>query len=167
VALVNVLSQQKLRRHRLPWYYAPSFLLLWVALFYAVVYPLYHRLPDSVLISHESSKPGQFVAERAQRLLYKYDKIGPKVVGSVANEVTTVAFLEEEVENIRAAMRSDLYELQLDVQHPSGAYMHWQMVNMYQGVTNVVVKISSRSSNSSSYLLVNSHFDSKPSSPGG
>ncbi|EDX06745.1 endoplasmic reticulum metallopeptidase 1 [Drosophila simulans] len=166
VALVNVLSQQKLRRHRLPWYYAPSFLLLWVALFYAVVYPLYHRLPDSVLISHESSKPGQFVAERAQRLLYKYDRIGPKVVGSVANEVTTVAFLEEEVENIRAAMRSDLYELELDVQHPSGAYMHWQMVNMYQGVTNVVVKISSRSSNSSSYLLVNSHFDSKPSSPG-
>ncbi|KAH8253057.1 hypothetical protein KR032_003400, partial [Drosophila birchii] len=166
LALISVLSQRKHTRLRLPWYYAPSFLLLWVALFYAIVYPLYHRLPDSVLIADEARKPNEFVAERAQRLLYKYDRIGPKVVGSVANEVTTVAFLVEEVENIRSAMRSDLYELEMNVQQPSGAYMHWQMVNMYQGVQNVVVKISNKRSNSSAYLLVNSHFDSKPTSPG-
>ncbi|EDV36212.1 uncharacterized protein Dana_GF12845 [Drosophila ananassae] len=166
MGLINVLSHQKEIKRRLPWYYAPSFLILWVALFYAIVFPLYHRLPDSVMISDESRKPGEFVAERAQRLLYKYDRIGPKVVGSVANEVTTVAFIKEEVENVRAAMRTDLYDLELDVQQPSGAYMHWQMVNMYQGVQNVAVKLSSKSSNSSSYVLMNSHFDSKPTSPG-
>lgn len=166
MGLINVLSHQKEIKRRLPWYYAPSFLILWVALFYAIVFPLYHRLPDSVMIADESRKPGEFVAERAQRLLYKYDRIGPKVVGSVANEVTTVAFIKEEVENVRAAMRTDLYDLELDVQQPSGAYMHWQMVNMYQGVQNVAVKLSSKSSNSSSYVLMNSHFDSKPTSPG-
>ncbi|KAH8401891.1 hypothetical protein KR009_008526, partial [Drosophila setifemur] len=166
MALIGVLSQQKQLRNRLPWYYAPSFLLIWVALFYAVVFTLYYKLPNSIMIADETSKPGEFVAERAQRLLYKYDRIGPKVVGSVANEVTTVAFLQEEVENIRTVMRNDLYEMEMDVQQSSGAYMHWQMVNMYQGVQNVIVKLSSRNSNSTSYLLVNSHFDSKPTSPG-
>ncbi|SPP74188.1 endoplasmic reticulum metallopeptidase 1-like [Drosophila guanche] len=166
LGLIRVLSQQKELRTRLPWYYAPSFLLLWVALFYAVVIPLYHRLPNGISIKEESLRPGEFVSERAQRWLYKYDRIGPKVVGSVANEVTTVAFILDEVESIRTEMRSNLYDLETDVQAPAGAYMHWKMVNMYQGVQNVVVKLSTKSSNSTAYLLVNSHFDSKPSSPG-
>jgi len=131
-----------------------------------VVIPLFNRLPESVTIADETKKPGEFVAERAQRILYNYDQIGPKVVGSIANEVLTVAFLLNEVENVRNSMRGDLYNLEVDVQQASGAYMHWNMVNMYQGVQNVVVKLSTRGSTSESYLLVNSHFDSKPSSPG-
>lgn len=117
-------------------------------------------------IAEESQRPGEFVAERAQSILLKYDQIGPKVVGSVANEEVTVAFLLDEVERVRAEMRADLYEMEVDVQQASGAYMHWNMVNMYQGVQNVVVKLSTRGSDSVNYLLLNSHFDSKPSSPG-
>ncbi|XP_030558012.1 endoplasmic reticulum metallopeptidase 1-like [Drosophila novamexicana] len=166
VALVSILKGPKNLRAKLPWYYAPAFLLFWLALFFAVVIPLFNRLPDSVTIAEESLKPGEFVAERAQQLLYSFDSIGPKVVGSVANEKLTVDFLLGEVENVRTAMRSDLYELEVDVQQSSGAYMHWNMVNMYQAVQNVVVKLSTRSSTSESYLLLNSHFDSKPSSPG-
>ncbi|KAH8301329.1 hypothetical protein KR059_000274 [Drosophila kikkawai] len=63
-------------------------------------------------------------------------------------------------------MRSDLYELEVDVQSPTGGYVFIDMVNMYQGIHNVIVKLSSKSSRSESYLLLNSHFDSKPSSPG-
>ncbi|EDW47547.1 GM21369 [Drosophila sechellia] len=40
------------------------------------------------------------------------------------------------------------------------------MWNMYQGIQNVIVKLSTKESQSESYLLINSHFDSKPGSPG-
>ncbi|XP_022227757.2 endoplasmic reticulum metallopeptidase 1 [Drosophila obscura] len=164
--LYNVLSKERALRWRLAWYYAVAFLLLWVALFYAVVVPLFHRLPDRITLAQESLKPGQFVAERAQNMLYHFDRIGPKVVGSVANEVTTVAFLVDALENVRRDMRSDLYELEVDVQQPAGAFTIGTMTSMYRGIHNVVVKLSTKSSISSSYLLLNSHFDSKPSSPG-
>lgn len=39
--------------------------------------------------------------------------------------------------------------------------------NMYQGIQNVIVKLTTKESQSDSYLLINSHFDSKPGSPGG
>jgi len=106
------------------------------------------------------------VAERAQRILYEFDRIGPKVVGSIANEVTTVAFLLNEVEKIRREMHSDLFDLEVDVQQPSGSYVVGTMTSIYQGIQNVVVRLSTTSSNSSSYLLINSHFDTKPGSPG-
>ncbi|XP_017493676.1 PREDICTED: endoplasmic reticulum metallopeptidase 1-like, partial [Rhagoletis zephyria] len=63
-------------------------------------------------------------------------------------------------------MHEDLFELDVDVQVVSGAYMHWQMVNMYQAVQNVVVRIRSKNSTSEAALLINSHFDTKPASPG-
>lgn len=161
-----MLKIPKDKRVHIPWYYAPTFLVVWLALFFAVVIPLFNRLPEGVTIAEESQKPGQFVTERAQSVLLKYDQIGPKVVGSIANEETTVNFLLDEVETIRSAMRADLYDMEVDVQQASGAYMHWNMVNMYQGVQNVVVKLTTRGSTSENYLLLNSHFDSKPSSPG-
>jgi len=166
--LLESLSVRKgpIRRQRLSWYYAPSFLLLWLALFYAIVIPLYYKLPDRLTISDESLHPGEFVAERAQKQLFTYDRIGPKVTGSYANEVTTVEFLVNEVEKLRAEMRSDLYDLDVDVQSPTGGYVFIDMVNMYQGIHNVIVKLTSKSSPSESYLLLNSHFDSKPGSPG-
>jgi len=160
------LSKEKELKRRLPWYYAPSLLLLWVALFFAVVLPLFYRLPERITIADEPLKPGEFVAERAQRILYEFDRIGPKVVGSIANEVTTVAFLLNEVEKIRREMHSDLFDLEVDVQQPSGSYVVGTMTSIYQGIQNIVVRLSTTSSNSSSYLLINSHFDTKPGSPG-
>jgi len=77
-----------------------------------------------------------------------------------------VEFLLGEISKVRDEMRNDLYDMEVDVQRSSGSFLHWQMINMYQGIQNVVVKLSSKSSNSTSYLLVNSHYDSKPSSVG-
>ncbi|KAH8285617.1 hypothetical protein KR054_011702, partial [Drosophila jambulina] len=152
-------------RQKLSWHYAPTFLLLWLSLFFAIVLPLYNKLPDKINISEELLKPGEFVAERAMSQLYVYDRIGPKVTGSYANEVKTVAFLLDEVEKIKEQMLSDLYEMEVDVQTPSGGFSFGSMVSMYQGIQNVVVKLSSKKSRSESYLLINSHFDSKPGSP--
>ncbi|KMY93172.1 endoplasmic reticulum metallopeptidase 1 [Drosophila simulans] len=153
-------------RRRLPWYYAPSFLLLWLALFFAIVIPLYNRLPERVTIAEEPSKRGEFVAGRAEKQLHDFERIGPKVVGSRANEVETVEFLLAEVEKIKMELRSDLYELEVEVQSPSGGFLIAGMWNMYQGIQNVIVKLSTKESQSESYLLINSHFDSKPGSPG-
>ncbi|EDV36213.1 uncharacterized protein Dana_GF12846 [Drosophila ananassae] len=164
--LYNVLSKKRESRRRIQWYYAPSFLLLWVVLFYAIVLPLFGRLPDRITIADEPLKPGEFVAERAQRVLEQLDRIGPKVVGSNANEVETVNLLLSEVSKIRNEMRGDIYDLEVELQQPNGMFVLGTMTSLYQGIQNVVVKLSSKSSNSSSYLLLNSHFDSKPGSPG-
>ncbi|XP_017039094.1 endoplasmic reticulum metallopeptidase 1-like [Drosophila ficusphila] len=160
------LKKEREDRRRLSWYYAPSFLLLWLALFFAIVIPLYNRLPERIIIAEEPLNLGEFVAERAERQLHEYERIGPKVVGSPANEVETVAFLLNEVEKIRTEMRSDLYELDVDLQLTTGSFSFGSMLSMYQGIQNIVVKLVAKKSVSESYLLINSHFDSKPGSPG-
>ncbi|EDW01016.1 endoplasmic reticulum metallopeptidase 1 [Drosophila grimshawi] len=163
---IILVSEKDTLHKQLPWYYAPSFLLFWVALFFAVVFPLFYSLPTPVNLAEETSKPGQFVAERAQQKLLELDRMGPKIVGDEMNEKTMVEFMLKEIDTVRSVMRHDLYEMEVDVQRASGAYLHWEMINMYQAVQNVVVKLSTKSSNSTSYLLINSHYDTKPGSVG-
>ncbi|EDV56334.2 endoplasmic reticulum metallopeptidase 1 [Drosophila erecta] len=151
---------------QLEWYYSPAYLLFWVGLFFAVSYPLFNYLPTGVKIEEEANLPGTFVAQRAESILIQLDLMGPKIAGDYVTEVEMVQFLLGEISKVREEMRNDLYEMEVDVQRSSGSFLHWQMVNMYQGIQNVVVKLSSKSSNSTSYLLVNSHYDSKPSSVG-
>ncbi|XP_036347552.1 endoplasmic reticulum metallopeptidase 1-like, partial [Rhagoletis pomonella] len=160
------MSYHKKQSSKVRWFLAPAFLIIWPAILYAVVIPLFLSLPEGITIASESSYPGQFIAERAENILYDFNHIGPKVVGSDANENHTVELLKNELEKIRSVMHEDLFELDVDVQVVSGAYMHWQMVNMYQAVQNVVVRIRSKNSTSEAALLMNSHFDSKPGSPG-
>lgn len=162
------LEAERKRRPPKPfaWYYAPPYLLFWVGLFFAVIYPLFQALPSGIKVSEEAEKPGQFVAERAQALLLNISQIGPRLVGDVNNEVTAVNFLLGEIEKVRQVLRDDVYDMEVEVQRASGSYLIKGFLNHYKGVQNVLVKLSSRSSNSSSYLLVNSHFDTKPGSPG-
>lgn len=160
------LAEKDNPRKKMSWYHAFSFLFLWAALFFAVVFPLYNVLPISVNIDEEIFKPGQFVAERAQHLLLELDRLGPKIIGDVVNEKTMIDFLLREMDIVHRVMRHDLYDLEVDVQQVSGSYLHLEIVRMYQAVQNVVVKLSSKKSNSTSYLLVNSHYDTKPGSVG-
>jgi len=88
------------------------------------------------------------------------------VVGSKANEVNTVVFLLNEIANLKKDLLTDYFTLEVNVQQGSGALRYAHMLNMYQGVQNVVVKLSSKNSTSESYLLVNSHFDTVLTSPG-
>ncbi|XP_065367016.1 endoplasmic reticulum metallopeptidase 1-like [Calliphora vicina] len=160
------MASAKENSSRVGWYYAPAFLLFWFVLFFAVVLPVFYHLPNGLTVEGEQQNPGKFIGERAERILFDFDRIGPKVTGSHANENLTVQLLHDEVEKIRRVMHHDLYEMEVDVQVVSGAYMHWSMVNMYRSLQNFVVKLSSKNSTSQNYLLINSHFDSKPGSPG-
>lgn len=160
------MASAKDKGSKVGWYYAPAFLLFWFVLFFAVVLPIFLHLPNGLTVENEKQNAGKFIGERAERILFDFDLIGPKVTGSHANENLTVQLLHDEVNKIRRHMHHDLFDLEVDVQVVSGAYMHWSMVNMYQGLQNFVVKLSSKNSDSQNYLLINSHFDSKPGSPG-
>ncbi|KAH8270868.1 hypothetical protein KR018_008072 [Drosophila ironensis] len=146
-----------------PWYLASGFLLFWVLLFFSIVVPLFYRLPNGLTI--EDSSKNVFIAERAQNNLYNLAKIGPKVVGSDGNENKTVDYLLSVVAEIEANVLEEYFDIEVDVQVVSGSYIHWTMINMYQGVQNIAIKLSPKNCTSETYLLVNSHFDSKPTSP--
>lgn len=153
-------------RNKFGWYWAPVFLSFWFVLFYVTVIPCFEYSPKPLLLKDEPNNPGRFIAERAENNLLNLTKLGPRVVGSAANEKGAVHFLMTEVEKIQDTARIDIYEIEIDLQIGSGNYVLWKMINMYQSIQNVVVKVSRLDSNRTTCLLLNSHFDSVPESSG-
>ncbi|XP_043948246.1 endoplasmic reticulum metallopeptidase 1 [Drosophila biarmipes] len=143
--------------------WAPAFLGFWLLLYVAISIPACHRLPRPLTIQDEAKYPDQFIAERADNNLRELVSLGPRVVGSRQNEMAALKMLSQKMQKIRSASANDI---EVDVQVASGSYVHWSMVNMYQSIQNIVVKISPKGSNSTTYLLVNSHYDSVPAGPG-
>ncbi|KAH8401776.1 hypothetical protein KR009_007798, partial [Drosophila setifemur] len=148
---------------QVPWYFAGGLVLFWVMLFFAVVKPLFYRLPEPLTL--EDIPKGGFIAERAQTNLYDFDAIGTKVVGSDNNEIKTVQFLLKEINLIKDNMNTELFDMEVDLQYAYGAYVKWNLVNMYQGIQNIAVKLTPKGSTSKNWVLINSHFDSQPTSP--
>lgn len=148
------------------WYLSPVFVGIWAILYFSVVMTQIHYLPTPLSIEDEKTNIDRFIGERAENYLLQLTSLGPRVVGSEANEVKTIQLLTNIVNDIRKNSRTDLYDIEIDVQRPTGNYMHWEMVNMYRGIQNFVVKFSPKNSTTESYLLMNSHHDSKPGSPG-
>lgn len=148
------------------WYLSPVFVGIWVILYFSVVMTQIHYLPTPLTFDDEKSFPDRFIAENAEQYLLQLTSLGPRVVGSDANEVKTIQLLTNIVNDIRDKSRTDLYDIEIDVQRTSGNYMHWAMVNMYRGLQNFVIKFSPKNVTTQSYLLLNSHYDSRPGSPG-
>lgn len=96
-------------------------------------------------------------------------EFGPRVAGSYENEVLTVGYLKKVISNI--IVHADKSQnIELDHQIVSGSYYldqspHGKIVP-YGNLQNIVVRLHG-TSNESTSLLVNSHFDSVPTSPGG
>uniref|UniRef100_A0A1A9UZD9 Peptidase M28 domain-containing protein n=1 Tax=Glossina austeni TaxID=7395 RepID=A0A1A9UZD9_GLOAU len=151
-------------RSKLDWYWAPVFVAFWFLLFYIVVISSFNNFPENIAIAEEMNNTDRFIGERAENVLMRLSKIGPKVVGTPANEQSAVQFLLNELSKIREDARHDIYIIQEDVQIASGNYVLWEMVNIYQSIQNVVVKVTPRNSESSSSLLLNSHYDTVPGS---
>lgn len=150
---------------KLQWYYAPAFFGFWFVIYLCLVNTQVNHMPKALTHADEAANPRSFIGQRAEDTLIELTRIGPRVVGSTANEVTTVQFLRDEVAKVQA-QASERFDIEIDVQQASGAYMHWTMVNMYQGIQNVVVKLSEKNNTNENYLLINSHYDSVPGSPG-
>lgn len=148
-----------------PWYCAPIFCAIWFALFYAAVIPSFYSYPKMIHIQDEAQHPDEFVGERAMIQLAEYSSIGNKMTGSINNEVHTVNFVLREVQKIIEQSRTDLYDIEAEVQYASGAFYLWDVATSYHNVSNVVVRITRKDSPSDNYLLVNSHYDSEVGTP--
>ncbi|EDW09410.2 endoplasmic reticulum metallopeptidase 1 [Drosophila mojavensis] len=157
-ALKNVDKRES--SSKVPWYFANGFLLFWGLLFFAVVLPFFNKLPTPLTM--EDAKRNVFIAERAYNNLYNLSNIGNKLTGSKENEVDAVNFLLSELAQIKANLQEDIFEMEIDVSKATGSYPYKTVLNMYRNVQSVVVKLSPKASNDENYLLVNSHYDSKP-----
>ncbi|KAL3287811.1 hypothetical protein HHI36_002272 [Cryptolaemus montrouzieri] len=143
------------------------FILFLLALFGLVVLNGAY-LPTPLKRTDEALHPDEFITERAQQDLKYLTDLGPRVVGSYENEVLTVEFLKKRIQEIIHHSHSS-QKIELDVQIVSGSYYldsrPTRKINIYANVQNVVVKLYGQDANNS--LLLNAHFDSVPTSPGG
>ncbi|KAL5289343.1 hypothetical protein ACFFRR_009468 [Megaselia abdita] len=157
-------------RLKFNWYYAPLFVAFWFVLFYVSVIPSFYNYPTIVTVEDEQTNFEKFedifVGERSERDLFDLSRIGTKLVGTPANEQSAVQFLTDRIEKIIAESRQDLYDIEYDIQEATGSYVIFKMVNYYQSIQNVVVKFSTKDSNSTNYLLINSHYDTVAESTG-
>ncbi|XP_064542476.1 endoplasmic reticulum metallopeptidase 1 isoform X2 [Drosophila montana] len=150
---------------KIKWYWSPAFIGFWLLIYSAISIPASNHLPRPLSIKDEAKYPERFIAERAELNLQRLVALGPRVVGSRENEMGSIQVITSTMQNVRAELGA-VHEIEMDVQVASGSYIHWNAVNMYQSIQNFVVKISPKGSNSSTYLLVNSHFDTVPAGPG-
>lgn len=89
------------------------------------------------------------------------------MVGSDSNEIETVRYLIGQINTIKLQSHSNQF-IEQDVQTTSGAYVlnaGRGLINSYNQVQNVIVKLNGQEGTAYS-VLVNSHFDSVPTSPG-
>lgn len=150
---------------KVPWYFACGFVLFWSLLFFAVVIPLFYRLPTA--LTKEDVSRNVFIAERAYKDLFTLSNIGNKMVGSKENEVEAVEFLLQELNQVKAESLKEFFDIEIDLSQSSGMFSRNGALTVYQGLQNIAVKLSPKSSTSKSYLLVNSHFDTQPGAGAG
>ncbi|XP_066998420.2 endoplasmic reticulum metallopeptidase 1 [Anabrus simplex] len=139
----------------------------WVVLIYCVWFCNGH-LPTQWTKADTKSDPEHFIEEYAAFNLKQLTELGPKIFGTYANDVLAVEFLKREISYL-ATRSSSTNKIEYDVQRASGCYyLSFQphgFVNCYEGVVNIIVRLTSYISTGSA-LLVNCHFDSVPGSPG-
>ncbi|KAJ6642253.1 Endoplasmic reticulum metallopeptidase 1, partial [Pseudolycoriella hygida] len=152
------------KRQTISIFWLPVYILPWIAIFLLMVLG-YHSLPTPISQGSESSYPNRFIGERAKILNERLANIGPKVVGSDNNELEAVSFLMNEIDAIKKSA-NPIHLIEDDIQISSGAFVIGSLTTFYQGIQNVVVKIGPANRTSAHSLLINTHFDSVPGSPG-
>ncbi|XP_034109506.1 endoplasmic reticulum metallopeptidase 1-like [Drosophila albomicans] len=145
---------------KLSWYFAGGFVAFWSLLFFAVVIPLFYRLPTPLTM--QDAGKNVFIAERAYNNLYTLSNIGTKLTGSEENEVEAVKFVLNELQSIKSVLLTDYFDFEYEISQATGGFPYSTTLNFYKGVQNIVAKLSPKNSTSENYLLINSHFDSKP-----
>ena len=94
--------------------------------------------------------------------------VGPRPVGSQENEILTVGYLLEQIENIRAETAAGPHQLTVDVQRPTGTFsidFLGGFTSFYDRVTNIAVRLEPKGG-TQHFMLANCHFDTVANSPG-
>ncbi|KAJ3649732.1 hypothetical protein Zmor_021456 [Zophobas morio] len=136
---------------------------------YGIVYVVDNTLPTPLKLTDEETYPDSFIAERAQNDLKALTGIGSRVVGGYKNENLTVDFLQNEINSIIHEAHTN-HKIEIDTQVVTGAhYLDYKpngKIVPYSNLQNIVVKLYAANDTSDS-VLINAHFDSVPTSPGG
>ncbi|XP_046383605.1 endoplasmic reticulum metallopeptidase 1-like [Ischnura elegans] len=155
-----------------PWIIPLLYPIVTLSILYFIVLHIDSRLPEGVTIAEAVGKKETpvFSAERAMGHLKLLSGIGPKVAGSHENEVLAVDFLVREINWATAALAArEKDRVTISKQRALGWYFldfkPHGMINSYEGVQNIVVKLASKEPSPDS-LLINCHYDSVPTSPG-
>lgn len=94
--------------------------------------------------------------------------MGPKIAGGHTNEVFAVEYLRSQIRIIIDEAHTN-QNIELDLQVVSGSfYLDYKphgTIFSYANVQNIVVKVYSRTISNHS-VLINTHFDTVPTSPG-
>ncbi|XP_037035530.1 endoplasmic reticulum metallopeptidase 1-like isoform X2 [Bradysia coprophila] len=157
------------KRQTISIFWLPVYIFPWALIFGLMIFT-YHQLPTPISQASESSYPNRFIGERAKILNEELASIGPKVVGSDSNEVRAVSFLMNEIDKIKRSA-NPIHSIEDNVQCSAtercspGSFELGTLTTYYQGIQNVVVKISPRNRTTAHSLLINSHYDSVPGSP--
>ncbi|XP_026081649.1 endoplasmic reticulum metallopeptidase 1 [Carassius auratus] len=113
-----------------------------------------------------SSSPGHFNALRARKHLEQITSIGPRTVGSTENEITTVNYLLDQIEQIQSESKTGPHFITVDIQRPTGCFRIDSFnISCYDRITNIAVKLQPKTG-AQHFMLANCHFDSVPNSPG-
>ncbi|XP_063697598.1 endoplasmic reticulum metallopeptidase 1-like [Culicoides brevitarsis] len=157
----------------------PHFIPIWVlVLIVATVIGLFFvgrspliNMPSPLMKTDENSNSERFIAENAfDHIEHLSKNIGPRFTGTRNNEVLTVEYILKVVETIKASMDKSL-DIETEVQIGDGEFYElWQQftaINVYENLQNVIVKlIPKQNVTNDNWILMNSHFDSVPMSPG-
>uniref|UniRef100_A0A9J7ZUH9 Endoplasmic reticulum metallopeptidase 1 n=1 Tax=Cyprinus carpio carpio TaxID=630221 RepID=A0A9J7ZUH9_CYPCA len=114
------------------------------------------------------SSPGLFNALRARKHLERITSFGPRTVGSPENEITTVNYLLDQIEQIRTESQTGPHSISVDVQRPTGSFsidFLGGFTSYYDRVTNIAVKLEPKTT-AQHFMLANCHFDSVANSLG-
>uniref|UniRef100_A0A182LUP9 FXNA-like protease n=1 Tax=Anopheles culicifacies TaxID=139723 RepID=A0A182LUP9_9DIPT len=127
-------------------------------------------MPIALRRVDEAMQPDRFIAEVAKQHLFEMSNVGPRVAGSHANEIITVQFLLRIIREI-AVEADPAQRVEVEVQQAYGDmfldYEKYPQTSVYQGIQNVVARIiPSKGKEPENYLMLSSHFDSVPQSPG-
>ncbi|XP_040915113.1 endoplasmic reticulum metallopeptidase 1 [Toxotes jaculatrix] len=136
-----------------------------VSVFILVLWGLVHLSLQQLVIGKPT---GEFNAVRARRHLEHITSVGPRPVGSQENEVLTVGYLLEQIENIRAETAAGPHQLTVDVQRPTGSFsidFLGGFTSFYDRVTNIAVRLEPKGG-AQHLMLANCHFDTVANSPG-
>ncbi|KAM9307327.1 endoplasmic reticulum metallopeptidase 1 [Pholidichthys leucotaenia] len=136
-----------------------------VSVFIWVLWGLVHLSLQQLVIG---TPTGEFNALRARQHLEQITSVGPRPVGSQENEVLTVDYLLEQIENIRAETAAGPHQLTVDVQHPTGSFsidFLGGFTSYYDRITNIAVRLEPKSG-TQHLMLANCHFDTVANSPG-
>lgn len=114
--------------------------------------------------------PNRFISENAyNHVEYLSKNISFRFTGTHNNEHLTVEYLLKFLASIKVTMDVSL-DMEIEVQNGDGAYYElWQqfsVINIYENIQNVIVKLSVKDSKNDNWILLNSHFDTVPMSSG-